>query len=351
MRFVLEQHLGHQTYAENLRSAAERRRDVDATWVPVTYDASAWPVPSQVRDRLGGLAGRAEVRRGLDGPPADVDVYNTQVPAALAGRRLRRPYVLVTDVTPMQYDRVAAGYGHQVDRNGPVAAWKRSVNRRIMRDAAFCVGWSSWVTTSFVDDYGVPPDRTAVIAPGVDLERWSPGPERADDSVRLLFVGGDLRRKGGDVLLDVVESLPDGVELTLVTKAAVTPTERVRVVNDLQPNDDRLIELFRSSDVFVLPTTAETFGIAAVEASAAGLPVVATRIGGLTDIVHDGVSGRLLEPGDAAGLAHVLGELVADADARRRYGAAARRRAERLFDAETNANALVDLARSAADPG
>lgn len=350
VRFVMEQHLGHRTYAENLRASADAHDDIAAEWVDVRYAVTPpeW-MPGIGRRVLGSLAGRREVRVGLGGSASDVDVYNTQVPAALAGRRLTDPFVVITDVTPAQYDRIADGYGHTPDSFAPWAWWKHRVNTRVFARAAYCVGWSSWVTSSFVDDYGVDADRTVVIPPGVDTEAFRPGEGRPDDdTVRLLFVGGDLHRKGGDLLTEVARDLPECVELVLVTKAEVRPQERVRVVNDLEPNDPRLIELYRSADVFVLPTRAETFGIAAVEASAAGLPVVATDVGGLPDIVDDGTTGFLLSPGDGRGLAAALTKLVDDGALRRRLGAAGRERAVARFDSVTNSSRLLDLARSAA---
>lgn len=347
--FFLEQHLGHRTYAENLHEVASGRDDIVAEWVPIAYRAPElkW-LPGPVRRVLGSLAGRSEVRAGLRHTRSDVDVYNTQVPAALAGRAIRRPYIVVTDITPVQYDAMAEDYGHRADTSSPIARWKHRSNERVLRQASCCVGWSSWVTSSFTEDYGVPSERTAVIPPGVDLARWKPGARAAGDTVNLLFVGGDLGRKGGDQLLDVFAGLPDGARLTLVTKTLVPPSERVRVVGDLQPNDARLIDLYRSADVFVLPTKAEAFGIAAVEASASGLPVVATRVGGLVDIVDEGVSGYLLEPGDGRALAAVLERLVVDAELRQQMGAAARARACDAFDAARNAGRLLDLARSVA---
>jgi glycosyltransferase involved in cell wall biosynthesis len=348
--FFLEQHLGHRTYAENLREAARRRDDIDAGWVPIAYRAPdpKW-LPSAARRVLGSLAGRREVRSGLKRGHSDVDVYNTQVPAALAGRAIRRPYIVVTDITPTQYDAMAEGYGHRADRPGPVARWKHRTNTRVLREAACCVGWSSWTAASFTNDYGVAVERTAVIPPGVDVERWKPAGDARDvGRTHLLFVGGDLRRKGGDLLLDVFRELPETVHLTLVTKTTVPGSERVRVVDDLGPNDPRLVALYQSADVFVLPTTAEAFGIAAVEASATGLPVVATRVGGLVDIVDDGVTGCLLEPGDRGGLAAALQRLTADAGLRRQMGTAARARACDAFDAAKNAGRLLDLARSVA---
>ncbi len=348
--FLLEQHLGHLTYADNLRSATSNVEGIDANWVPITYRRPEPPwLPDSAGRLLGPLAGRREVRRGLREHPADVDVFNTQVPAALAGRAIRTPYIVVTDVTPVQYDAMAEGYQHKPDRFAPTAWWKDRVNRRVFQRAARCVGWSSWVTKSYVDDYGVRPELTDVIPPGVDTSVWRPGDDTPDDSeVRLLFVGGDLERKGGDILVDLMESLPDNVSLTLVTKTPVASSERIRVIDDIGPNDPRLIELFRSSDVFVLPTKAETFGIAAVEASASGLPVVATDVGGLSDIVGEGSSGFLTPLGDHRALVAALDRLVGDAELRRRFGRAGRQRAVESFDGATNARRLLDVARTVA---
>lgn len=345
---VHEQHLGHRTYAENLRSAVTDHPDIRATWVPVEYGSiPSWidrvPLPRSVG---AAVAGRREVRLGLRSMPADVHLFNTQVPAVLGGGLARsRPYVVITDVTPVQYDRIADGYGHRADRAGPLRWWKHRVNRRVFTDAAWCVGWSSWVAASFVEDYGVDPSRTAVIPPGVDTELWHPPAERNRPGTRILFVGGELERKGGDLLVESLSSLPSDVELWLVTKTPFSGSERVRVFDDLVPNDPRLVELFRSSDVFAIPSRAETFGIAAVEASAMGLPVVASDVGGFADIVVDGETGLVVEPGDLASLTGALRRLVDDPRLRRGMGEAARRRAVERFDARTNAGRLFDLAR------
>ena len=158
-------------------------------------------------------------------------------------------------------------------------------------------------------------------------------------------MGGDFTRKGGDLLLNAFSTLSDRAELCLVTKSEVPSSDRVQVINDLQPNDPRLVELFRNADAFVLPTRAETFGIAAVEASAAGLPVIASSLGGLADIVVDGQTGFLIAPEDGEALARTLSSLEQQPDFRRRLGAAARVHAAGAFDATTNAGRLFDLIR------
>ena len=225
--------------------------------------------------------------------------------------------------------------------------WKRRVNQHVFSGAWSCVAWSSWTAQSIMEDYGVEPDRVNVIPPGVDTSRLHPS-DRADGPVRILFVGGEFERKGGDLLLRAFAQLPGDPELVLVTKSKVPRADRVTVISDLAPNDDRLIELFRTSDIFALPSRAETFGIAAVEASAAALPVVATNIGGLSDIVVDGETGLLLPVADVSAVTTALNTLIYDAELRRRLGANARSRALEKFDGPTNAGRLFDLATACA---
>lgn len=352
MTFVLEQHLGHQTYALNLRTAIDDDPSVDARWIPIDYAPTGrwWdqpPVPGHVRSILRC---RATIAAGLAANGARRDdgrVFNTQVPAVIGGRRARnRPYVCVTDVTPLQYDAMAAAYGHRPD-TGPARWLKHRWNRRVLGRATRCVGWSTFVASSLRDDYGIDPDRIDVVPPGVDTDVWRAAPRTNDGPVRILFVGADFVRKGGPDLLQAFSMLdPSRAVLELVTKTPVERRDGIRVHDDLQPNDPRLIELFATSDVFVLASHAEAFGIAAAEASATGMPVIATRVGGLVDIVDDGNTGFIVEPGAPAELAGHLRRLVDDPELRRRLGAAARDRACRHFDARTNARRLIEIAQA-----
>lgn len=347
----MEQHLGLGTYAHNLRTALEPE-DVDDVWVAVEYAPSGrwWE-----RFPLGGLGaalrGRREVVQGLRTSGADVVVFNTQVPAVLGGMRTRRrPYVVCTDVTPIQYDQMAEGYQHRADRRGPLRAIKRGINRSVFQRAAALAPWSRWVADSLVDDYGVDRARIEVIPPGVDLARWQPGEHVDSEGLQVLFVGGDFERKGGPLLLDAVATLPHGVvEVHAVTRSSLSRRPGLHVHGGLSANDAGLLELYRTSDVLVLPSRSETFGIVAVEGAAAGLPVIATRIGGLAELVVDGATGMSVPPGDVGAIARALAALAADPELRRRMGAAGRRRAEREFDAAVNARRLLRLAERAAD--
>lgn len=350
VRFFLERHVGHRTYAENLLAVANRRPDIIAHDINIDYELD---MRSRAGGRLQGvrgvLAGRREVRNGLRAHPTGIDVFNTQVPAALAGRALRQPYVVVTDVTPVQFDVLADGYGKRPDEVPLLRRWGRHRNEQVFQRASLCVGWSRWAAESICADYHVDPHRIAVVPPGVDLERWRPSATTSGPTVELLFVGGEFGRKGGDLLVKVVQDLPDWVHLTVVTNSDVESSKRVTVLRDLPPNDDRLIQVFRDADLFVLPTNAETFGIAAVEASAAGLPVIASDIGGLSDIVIDGHTGFLVPPGDGRALRQALDQVVGDASMRRRMSEHAAAHAAEHFDAVKNANRLIDLSRDACE--
>jgi glycosyltransferase involved in cell wall biosynthesis len=352
-RLFMERHLGHQTYYLNLRRFLEGRVDLRTSWTPVDYAPRArwWDLIRLPRTLRESLRGRQEVLEGLAAGDDDVFFFNTQVPAALGGRRVRtRPYVVATDLTPLQYDRMGRFYGHAPDEPGPWRSYKHQVNARLFQEADRLLPWSTWAARSLVEDYHVDPARVEVLAPGVDLDLWRPAePAPQQAPARILFVGGDLRRKGGTALLEAFQELSAGcAELVLVTRTPLeAPPSGVLVRSDLQPNSAELIGLYRSCDLFVLPSDAEAFGIAAAEAAAAGLPLVVTDSGGLGDTVEDGVNGLLVPPSDSRALASALRRLIAEPALRRAMGRASRTRAERLFDARRNADRVAEVLKQA----
>jgi glycosyltransferase involved in cell wall biosynthesis len=109
-----------------------------------------------------------------------------------------------------------------------------------------------------------------------------------------------------------------------------------------------MISLFKTSDIFVFPTRADSFGIVAVEASAAGLPVIAARVGAIPEIVLDGETGLIIPPDNPALLAQALLRLIQDPGLRLRLGQAGRYHAEAHFDGAKNAARIVQLVVEAA---
>ena len=358
--FVLEQTLGHVTHSANLRSLLANEPQLDPTFLPIRpeVDGFARRIPGFTNWTVrAGIRARIALRR-LTGlrrkPPADAMFIHSQVPAILTGRWMRKiPTIVSLDATPVQYDELGEYYAHEVG-SPRVERWKWRANQRCFRRARHIVTWSQWTLESLVADYAI--DRTAitVIPPGVDVDRWSRDEPRiadADRPVRVLFVGGDLQRKGGDLLLEAARrlraepALPQ-FELHVVTRSDVVEEPGLHVYRDLGPNDPRLIELYHQCDVFCLPTMGDCLPMVLSEAGAAEMALVSTDVGAIREIVRDGETGILIPAGDLDALADALRRLIGDAGERRRMGEAAAELVRSNFDALQNARQIVDLLRT-----
>src|SRR5262249_19706074 len=177
---------------------------------------------------------------------------------------------------------------------------------------------------------GWPPDRPVVIMVAV----MRPG-------------------KGHDVLFRAVASMRGRMPGLRVVLVGSGPLERKlrgeapAVGGGIEGLGERadVAQLLAASDVLVLPSESEGLPTVLIEAGAACLPVVATRVGGVPEIVEDGRTGHLIDRGDAAGLARRILGLIEDGDAARRIGQAARLRVEQLFTLETQARRTIEVYR------
>jgi len=355
--FIMQQVLGHITAYRNLRRFVERDESVVPIWTEVTYEEPGGWIERLplVRPGVKGVArGALQVRAGLR-KPYDAVVFNSQSLCLFVRGYMRRvPSAIVTDVTPHQYDLMGEYYHHPMPEDSVIARYKHRVNMDVYKSARLIVPWSNWTKSSLLHDYGVPEEKIQVIPPGVDVEQWVPPPDgvreaRLEDGSRLpgvLFVGGDFERKGGSLLLEwFLTRGMERCELHLVTRTPPARAENVpglHVYTTLKANDPQLRRLYAESDLFVLPTLADCFGIALVEAMATELPVVATRVGGVLDIVEDGEQGFLVEPHDGTALGERLERLLADGALRRSMGRRARARTLTHFDAARNSQRLLE---------
>lgn len=355
----MEQTLGHVTHCKNLEELVPADGRIDPAFLHVPFDTtgamrhvpgfSNWTVRASLR------AGRA-IRREHRRLPIDALFIHTQVPAVLNADRFRRiPRVVSLDATPLQYDELGDVYGHEPGRDG-IERVKHALNVRCFQGADRLVTWAEWTKASLVTDYGVDPDKVDVIPPGVDPQKWSlaAGSERTvdDGPVRVLFVGADLERKGGlDLVAAVREARrrlvasesPNDLELHVVTTAALSSEPGIVVHNGLTPNSPELIDQYRKADVFCLPTYGDCLPMVLSEAGAAGLPLVSTNVGAISEIVHDGRTGRLVRPGDIKELADALLDLVENREQARGFGRAASELVRDRYDAAKNARRVVDL--------
>ena len=102
---------------------------------------------------------------------------------------------------------------------------------------------------------------------------------------------------------------------------------------------------FSGLDIFVMPSISdgESFGVAALEASATGLPVVASRVGGVPEVIDDGVTGFLVERGNVVQLADAICKLIPNAGLRRTMGLAGRKLVESRYDWQDNLEEMQNL--------
>lgn len=204
---------------------------------------------------------------------------------------------------------------------------------------------------TYLEGGGLSPEKVQVVHNGIELARFQR--DRAQTRARLerdfeipagapiLITVSVLRpAKGIEVLLDTVRRVPDAYFLIvgggpkeeefreLAAKSGAG--ERVRWAGFRTDVD----ELLAGADVFVHPSLVDAFPTVLLEAMAAGLPVVASGVGGIPEIVNPGVTGKLVPPGDADALASALNSLLADPGMMARMSEAAQQRAQREFSAQ-----------------
>ena len=195
---------------------------------------------------------------------------------------------------------------------------------------------------SLVSLYDACPDNVFVVAPGVDLQTFSPGSGKsaariklniAPDAIMLTFVGRIQPHKGPDVLLRAVAEMVTHsphlkAKLAVVimggaSGSGVNELEKLKVLAKfLKIEDvthfvapvkrDELANWYRASDLVCVPSYSESFGLVALEAQACGTPVVATAIGGLRTAVSDGISGSLVDGHDPKAWSAVISRLIAE---------------------------------------
>ncbi len=189
---------------------------------------------------------------------------------------------------------------------------------------------------------------------GVDAARFAPAEDRGASGALCVAAAARLvPGKGIDRLLGAVAELRhlplrleiagDGPERESLTRLAAEL--RLDGAVTFRAGVDDMPRFWRSCDVAVVPsdTFVESFSMATLEAMACGVPVVATRNGGIPEVLGDGEAGTIVPPGDPAALAAAIRGYATDPDLRVRHGAAGRARAERHFAIATAAAAYLDL--------
>jgi glycosyltransferase involved in cell wall biosynthesis len=252
---------------------------------------------------------------------------------------------------------------------------ERSMIAHRLKNVDLVIGCSEYITAKIRMGFPQFAKHCQTIFNGVDIELFpsqnDQGSSLVNTTKRLLFVGRITPEKGLHILLDAFQQIVgDDLQVTLdiIGPEARTSAEFIihlshdqkltslasfyresylaYLQRQLAPNlADRVTFLgfiphaslsthYRRADVFVNPSLSDAFPMTVPEAMATGLPVVATRVGGVSEIVGHEKTGLLVEPGDAGGLAAAILRLLADHDLRRMMGKAARERINELFSWE-----------------
>jgi glycosyltransferase involved in cell wall biosynthesis len=311
-------------------AAVTHAGDLQGAWATSRLVDRLRPDVVHAQDRRAGLLAR------IRPAPRAASVYTLHgVPDGLAG------------LVPGNLD---PGRPTRRDRLAYLTAERRLARRHRSTVVTPCEALAHYAR----DHVGVAPDRVTVVPNGVPLPSEPGARAPRTGPVVAVWLG----------LMQPVKRVP-----ALVRAAADVPDLRLRLVGDgperpvveaaiARAGSAARVELvghaadpgahLAGADLFVLPSAAEACPLALLQAMARGLPVVASRAGGIPEIVRDGIDGLLVPTGDDRGLVEALRALVADPALRARMGRSAREQVAGCFTVERCARRLLDVYREVA---
>lgn len=348
--FVLQKSLGWSTYLSQLSSIVEERRDVRTSVIPLFLTplqglglkrTNMSPLARLYRrrdpiDAFEGAMGKG-IRSRLNAlSPSAVHFAGHWPAAALSPGPPGIPFTVAMDATRAAIDRdltqhvwTAAEMAHEAN---------------LLRQASRIYPMSNWAAASLVTDCGVAEEQIRVMPPSVDLTRFVRPLPSGEGPARVVFIGNDFRRKGGDRLRRwVAGPLAGKIELHIVSSDSDAGESGPGVVVHGHLENEALVqELLPAMDILCLPTSSDMSPQVLAEAAAAGLPAVASRIAGLSDLVVDHETGFLIPADDDAAFVAALVRLAENRSMIRAMSEKAIDHARRTFDSRHNFNMLID---------
>jgi glycosyltransferase involved in cell wall biosynthesis len=255
---------------------------------------------------------------------------------------------------------VISVWGSDVKPAKDQETFKEKAIKRYLLNRGDCLVAISKYLSEEVKLYLDHPREIKIVPWGVDLDIFRPlTRDENPETVRIGFAKRLHYLSGPDILLRAFKYAHDRFKGKLVLKIAGSgPMEQQlkQESNELGLTEsiewagwigtpERLRDFYYSIDLFVMPSRRESFGVSALEASATGLPVIASRFGGIPEIVSHGETGLLAEPEDAEGIGEAIIALSKDGNLRKAMGIRGRKRAEKEFDWNDSIKSMMEIYR------
>lgn len=219
-----------------------------------------------------------------------------------------------------------------VSQNSLERSFVKFIEKRMLSSTNLIISNSRY-TEKILKSMGLS-TKIEVICPGYDLHPFKEKKIKNDDSINLLFVGNCHEGKGVEYLIEAMKELDNSkIKLCIVgdTNFDSRYYKKIRMLIQNYRLTDRIIfrsgkdintitEYYSSADIFVLPSLYEGYGIVSAEAMYFGLPIIATDVGGIPEIVNSGSNGILVPPKDSKKLSNAIDKLSRDTNLREKYG-------------------------------
>lgn len=291
-------------------------------------------------------------------------IFAAASPELIINLKTKLPIVYFLDATFKQLTESYPAYSNLPEWNFEQGM---KVEIAALNRADHIIVSSQWAKRSIENDFKVSPSKVSIIGFGANIgkipdtlavydlisKRFS-----TERSLNLLFVGKNWERKGGKLALDAFIVLNEmKVKTTLTIIGTIPPElpekhqELLKVIPNLNINNKEefiiLYNKFEEADFFILPTRGDCTPIVFSEAAAFGLPVITTDVGGIKDVVKDGITGRVL-PVDATGseYAQSIIKIYSDKDTYIEMSRQSRKRYEDYLNWDTWANTTGDIMKN-----
>lgn len=212
--------------------------------------------------------------------------------------------------------------------------YNRGIGRLSLKAADGIIAVTKLEAAYLIKAAGAEPHKITVVPEGIDLNLYYAKAGQSKESENILFVGRLATEKGLSFLIEAIPEVASqhssatflfvgedhGVKHALLRQVADLKVSRY--VKFLGPKfGAALADIYRESCLFVLPSIYETFGLVILEAMASGLPIVATRVGGVPELIREGYNGVLVPPKDHVALAEAINSLLSNRQLYRRMSA------------------------------